>query len=92
MQLSFLPSFSSWKSPSLGRRVPEPQVFTNSPAAKVSHTPQGYVSHLLNEGDWTCCRTLVLTEAQCQWTSGSEASVDEDDEVASSGQGHVIGW
>ena len=59
MQLSFLSSFPSWKSPSLGTRVPGSQVFTNLPAAKVSHTPQGSVSHLLDEGDWTCSRTLV---------------------------------
>ena len=46
MQLSFLSSFPSWKSPSLGSRFPGSQVFTNSPEAKVSHTPQGSVSHL----------------------------------------------
>ena len=59
MQLSFLSSFPSWKAPSLGTRVPGSQVFTNLPAAKVSHTLQGSVSHLLNEGDWTCSRILV---------------------------------
>ena len=60
MQLSFLSSFPSLKSPSLGTRVPGSQVFSNLPAAKVSHTRQGSVSHLLDEGDWTCSRTLVL--------------------------------
>ena len=38
MKWSFLSSFPSWKSPSLGTRVPGSQVFTNLPAAKVSHT------------------------------------------------------
>ena len=60
MQLSFLSSFPSLKSPSLGTRVPGSQVFSNLPAAKVSYTRQGSVSHLLDEGDWTCSRTLVL--------------------------------
>ena len=40
-------------------RVSGSQVFTNLPAAKVSHTPQGSVFHLLDEGDWNCSRTLV---------------------------------
>ena len=60
VQLRFLSSYPSWKSPSLGTRVPGSQVFSNLPAAKVSHTRQGSVSHLLDEGDWTCSRTLVL--------------------------------
>ena len=60
VQLSFLSSFPSLKSPSLGTRVPGSQVFSNLPAAKVSYTRQGSVSHLLDEGDWTCSRTLVL--------------------------------
>ena len=60
MQLIFLSSFPSWKFPSLGTRVPGSQVFSNLPAAKVSYTRQGSVSHLLDEGDWTCSRTLVL--------------------------------
>ena len=59
MQWSFLSSFSSWKSPSLGTGVPGSQVFTNLPAAKVSHTPQGSVSHFLDEVDYTCTSTLV---------------------------------
>ena len=59
MQRSFLSSFPSWKSPSLRTRVPGSQVFTNSPTAKVSHTPQGSISHLLEDGDWSCSRTLV---------------------------------
>ena len=59
IQLSFLTSFPSLKSPSLGTGVPGSQVFTNLPAAKVSHTPQGSVFHLLDEGDWTCYRALV---------------------------------
>ena len=59
MQLSFLSSFPSLKYPSLGTRVPGSQVFTNLPEAKVSHTPQGLVSHLLDEGDWTSSRALV---------------------------------
>ena len=52
--------FPYWKSPSLGTRVSGSQVFTNLPAAKVSHTPQGSVSHLLDDRDWTCSRTFVL--------------------------------
>ena len=59
MQLSFLSSFPSWKSPGLGTRVPGSQLFNNLPAANASHTPQSSVSHLLDEGDWTCSRTLV---------------------------------
>ena len=59
MQLSFLSSFPSLKSPSMGTRVPGSQVFSNLPAAKVSHTHHGSVSHLLDERDWTCSRTLV---------------------------------
>ena len=59
MQLIFLSSFPSWKSPSLGTRVSGSQVFTNLPAAKVRHTPQGSVSHLLDDGDWTCSITFV---------------------------------
>ena len=54
-----LSSSPYWKSPSLGARVSGSQVLTNLPSAKVSHTPQGSVSHLLDEGDWTCSRTLV---------------------------------
>ena len=59
MQLGFLSSVPYWKSPSLETRDSGSQAFTNLPAAKVSHTPQGSVSHLLDEGDWTCSRTLV---------------------------------
>ena len=59
MQLRFISSFPSWKSPSLGTRVPGSQVFTNLPAAKVSHAPQGSVSHFLDEGGWTWSRTFV---------------------------------
>ena len=59
VQLRFLSSYPSWKSPSLGTRVPGSQVFSNLPAAKVSHTRQGSVSHHLDEGEWTFSRTLV---------------------------------
>ena len=59
MQWCFLSSFPAWKSPSLGTGVPGFHVFTNLPTAKVSHTPQGSVSHFLDEGVWTCSRTLV---------------------------------
>ena len=57
MQLSFTSSFPSWKSPSLRTRVPGSQVFTNLSAAL--EWVQGSVSHLLDEGDWTCSRALV---------------------------------
>ena len=59
IQWSFFSSFPSWKSPSLGTGVPGSHIFTDLPTAKVSHTPQGSVSHFLDEGVWTCSRTLV---------------------------------
>ena len=74
--------FPSWKYPSLGTRVRASQVFTNLPAAKVSHTPQGLVSS-------TCSRLRLSAN---QWTRGSEVDVAEDAEAASGGQGAVTVW
>ena len=57
MQWSFLSFFPFWKSPGLRTRVSGSQVFTNLSAAL--EWVQGSVSHLLDEGDWTCSRILV---------------------------------
>ena len=66
MKWSFLSSFPSWKSPSLGTRIPGSQVFTNSPEAKVSHTPQCSVSHLWMRETGLAPEYLFQTDAQCQ--------------------------
>ena len=67
MQLSFLSSFPSWKSPSLGTRVPGSQVFTNLPAALrwvIHPRVQFPISWMRETG--LAPEHLFQTEAQCQ--------------------------
>ena len=67
MQLSFLSSFPSWESPSLGTRVPGSQVFTNLPAALwwiIHPRVQFPISWMRETG--LAPEHLFQTEAQCQ--------------------------
>ena len=67
MKLSFLSSFPSWKSPSLGTIVPVSQVFTNLPAALrwvIHPRVQFPISWMRETG--LAPEHLFQTEAQCQ--------------------------
>ena len=66
MQLRFLSSFPSWKSPSLGTGVPVSQVFTNLPTPKVNHTPQDSFPIFWMKGSGHASEHLFQNEAQCQ--------------------------
>ena len=67
MQLSFLSSFPSWKSPNLGARVPGSQVFTNLPAALrwIIHPRVQFPTSWMRETG-LAPEHLFQTEAQCQ--------------------------
>ena len=67
MQLSFLSSFPSWKSPSLRTRFPGFQVFTNLPAALewVIHPMVQFPTSWMTDTG-LAPEHLFQTEAQCQ--------------------------
>ena len=72
MQLSFLSSCPSWRSPSLGTRVPGSQAFTILPSNLrwVIHPRVQFAISWMREPG-LAPEHLFQTEAQCQWTSGS---------------------
>ena len=76
MQLNFLSSFPSWKSPSLGTRVPGSQVFTNLLEVLrwvIDPRVQFPISWIRETG--LAPEHLIQTEAQCQsvdkWIRGA---------------------